>query len=365
MWHNKLLLLTNGLGFHTSCQCASKAGKVLKKLMVGTKKSKKYFVDNGNPMLPSANSLFGKNSVASLETQITGNPRRNNMLNKLFMRYITDIMATGEYSSEILGFGIEINKVKVSPDYKILNVYWIAKESESPEKIDQLLKKNAGFLRHELSSLNLMGNVPNIIFVRDRNYNKFGDVQQLLAKADFGEDYVPEEAEAYKPEVQMMVTSLEPEVKIKLKALEASTEPEDDQTFTVPPMPQNVLGLDHAAIFKRVTKGLSMSRAEHRTVDTTDWMKWSQFKEIQPINQDPVSFANHQEQRKAFKMFLQQRQLLRKKIYKMDKHWTADKEYLEEEFRQKYEAQCSIDYPNETVGDYDFEDVVDEDSDFK
>lgn len=64
-------------------------------------------------MLPQPNNLFGKKSVASLETSITGNPRRNNMLNKLFMRHITDIMATGEYSSEVLGYGIEINKVYI------------------------------------------------------------------------------------------------------------------------------------------------------------------------------------------------------------------------------------------------------------
>lgn len=38
-------------------------------------------------------------------------------------------------------------------------------------------------------------------------------------------------------------------------------------------------------------------------------MKWSQFKEVQPINEDPVSFVNHQAQRNAFKTFLQQRQV--------------------------------------------------------
>lgn len=39
-------------------------------------------------------------------------------------------------------------------------------------------------------------------------------MQQILAKADFGEDFEPTETETFKPEVQMMFTSLEPEVKV-------------------------------------------------------------------------------------------------------------------------------------------------------
>lgn len=53
----------------------------------------------------------------------TTNSRRISVLNKVFMRYITDLMATGENSSEFLGRGIEINKVYVIVDnfvYKIL-----------------------------------------------------------------------------------------------------------------------------------------------------------------------------------------------------------------------------------------------------
>lgn len=54
----------------------------------------------------------------------------------------------------------------MSPDYRILNVYWIAKESHKSEEIDRLLQKNAGHLAHELSSLMLMGKVPTIMFVK-------------------------------------------------------------------------------------------------------------------------------------------------------------------------------------------------------
>lgn len=68
---------------------------------------RKFYAANENPVLPATTAIFGK----SIEPKITGNPRRSNVLNKLFMRHVTDIMATGEYSKDILGFGIEVNKV--------------------------------------------------------------------------------------------------------------------------------------------------------------------------------------------------------------------------------------------------------------
>lgn len=52
--------------------------------------------------------IFSK--VAS-EGKTSPNSRRSKVLNKMFMRYITEIMATGQKSCEILGHGIEINRV--------------------------------------------------------------------------------------------------------------------------------------------------------------------------------------------------------------------------------------------------------------
>lgn len=52
--------------------------------------------------------LFSKGAT---EGKLSPNSRRSKVLNKVFMRYITDIMATGQYSSEIVGRGIEINRV--------------------------------------------------------------------------------------------------------------------------------------------------------------------------------------------------------------------------------------------------------------
>lgn len=57
----------------------------------------------------------------------------------------------------------------MSGDYKILNVYWLARGTADDEQVETILKKTAGFLRHELSQLRVMGNVPTINFVKGKN----------------------------------------------------------------------------------------------------------------------------------------------------------------------------------------------------
>lgn len=54
----------------------------------------------------------------------------------------------------------------VTPDFKGVNVFWIAKGTENDETLEKLLTKNAGALRHELSQLRVMGVVPKINFVK-------------------------------------------------------------------------------------------------------------------------------------------------------------------------------------------------------
>lgn len=44
-------------------------------------------------------------------------------------------------------------------------MYWIAKSTDV-EKIDNILKKSAGYLRHELSQLRVIGEIPLIQFVK-------------------------------------------------------------------------------------------------------------------------------------------------------------------------------------------------------
>lgn len=59
------------------------------------------------PMMPLPNHL----AEGATEGKGSSNSKRVAVLNKLFMRYITDLMATGTSSSDFLGKGIEINRV--------------------------------------------------------------------------------------------------------------------------------------------------------------------------------------------------------------------------------------------------------------
>lgn len=121
----------------------------------------------------------------------------------------------------------------MSSDFRILNVYWIAKESHKSEDIDSLLQKNAGHLAHELSSLMLMGKVPTIMFVKggcvlmfyikllkkkwfvDKHYNKIIEVQEKLSDADFGDDFEPSSiAEQYKSDLNILLTRFDSDLKV-------------------------------------------------------------------------------------------------------------------------------------------------------
>jgi ribosome-binding factor A len=54
----------------------------------------------------------------------------------------------------------------VAPDFKKVNVFWLARGTESDEMIEKILKRSAGQLRHELSELRVMGVMPHIEFVK-------------------------------------------------------------------------------------------------------------------------------------------------------------------------------------------------------
>jgi ribosome-binding factor A len=123
--------------------------------------------------------------------------RRIEVLNTLFMQQITSLMSTGESSPDLLGRGITVSKVKVSNDFSRVNVYWIASGTETDEVIEPLLVKAGFVLRHELTQLRVIGQVPPIEFVKDKTFSKIAEVQMLLEKCDFGDDFVPTSPKNY------------------------------------------------------------------------------------------------------------------------------------------------------------------------
>ncbi|XP_018567592.1 uncharacterized protein LOC108908142 [Anoplophora glabripennis] len=323
---------------HTSCRLNGwrQTGNAMKKVLGGTKKRKSYFEDS--PKMPSA-ELFSK---GTFEGKGSGNSRRATVLNKLFMRHITDQLATGKCAEKILGYGVEINRVKVTPDYKLLKVYWLAKGSQNDEVIDEILQRNSGLLRHELSQLRLMGVVPLIQFVKDKLYARIVELDSKLSIADFGEDHTPlNPAEKLKTEFEIL-SPLDDNIKKQLKELD-ETETEDFEELPLPPMPQNVLGLNHAIILSRIKKSVRKSEALHRidTIKENEDESWVTFKLKQSTNEDPLQFGSEYSQREAFKDFLHKRQLLRLKARKENKNYIPDLEYIKEELRERHMENLS------------------------
>lgn len=170
--------------------------------------------------------------------------RRMIVLNKVFMKYITDLMSTGEIVPEILNKNIEISHVKVTADFKLINVYWIDNNTENND-IEELLKKCASQLRHELSQLRVIGVVPPIQFVKCKGISTLREVEQKLKIMDFGEDYV---SSPYSDAIQQTITASETsDVNQNVGNVE-----NDNISITLPVMRHDVFGLDHFRIMSQV-----------------------------------------------------------------------------------------------------------------
>lgn len=211
---------------------SGKQVKILNKLMYGRDKGKRVWHTSSDPGLNQFSNVKAISNPMGVKKHIS---RRTTVLNKLFMKNITDLMATGEISEEVLGKGVQISRVKVAPDFLIVNVYWLAKGSEDDLELDSLLKKCSGRLRHELSQLRVMGEVPRINFVKDVEFAKYVEVERLLKGADFGLETI-EHKELLENEIIQ------------------------EEPVLVPEMRHDVLGLDHGAVLGRIQEKLKITK---------------------------------------------------------------------------------------------------------
>ncbi|KAF2895204.1 hypothetical protein ILUMI_10976, partial [Ignelater luminosus] len=319
--------------------------KMMKKVMGSNIKKKSKFYEAPTLLAPksfSKGAFEGKRSV---------NSKRATVLNKLFMRYITDLMSSGECSSAFIGHGIEIDHVQITPDFSCVKVFWISKSPEKDEIIEDILHKNTGQLRHELAQLKVVGVIPKIRFVKDKHYAQAIKVDNLLTKADFGDDYIPEDITTkLKTELELN-TSLEPHIVQKLSKLDNS---EDVYEDPLPPMPNNVFGLNHSEIMERIQKSKQKSRALHR-------YQSEDAEEVTPrfTNENPIQFTSAHEEKEAFREFLRQRQILKNKASRLDKNYKPEFEYLQEEWLRKQETLIeNSQFKNNNMDDEDF---IDED----
>ncbi|KAK7157713.1 hypothetical protein R3I93_009031 [Phoxinus phoxinus] len=110
-------------------------------------------------------------------------------LNNIIYKAVIDLLSSYEVNSEISTYNVQISKVSIPPDFSACRIYWkTSLSAEQDSHIQQALDKCAPRIRHLLISHQILGSVPPVIFIRDKQYAAITEIENLLKKADFGPD---------------------------------------------------------------------------------------------------------------------------------------------------------------------------------
>lgn len=226
----------------------------------------------------------------------------------------------------------------MSPDFHSLSVFWLAQGDEHDAFIDQTLKNMAGPLRSELSQLRLMGEVPRICFVKDKFYSKAAEVDILLKKADFGDEFVPTDPTIFmKAEPQLQIP-LSKEARAKIYEIEEA-ENELEEEEELPPMRHDVLGLDHSAIMKKISISMDKSKKawEAYGTDPESIMSVDEpGRDMSMLNEKIDKMKKEAEIRADFVKFLERKQFEKRITPERKKHKNlnpSSDDYLDEDYR--------------------------------
>lgn len=172
---------------HTSCvQYGSK--NLFKKFANKSKKKLWYESPTLGPKQISPSSQTGPLQLTKSKKQKQESSLRARILNTILFKAINDFLSSHEVSAEVYNLNVEISKVSLPADFSNCRVYWkTSGTSERDSLIQQVLDKSAPRLRHLLISHQVLGSVPPVVFLRDKQYAALTEVENLLKIADFGE----------------------------------------------------------------------------------------------------------------------------------------------------------------------------------
>ncbi|XP_053916204.1 putative ribosome-binding factor A, mitochondrial isoform X3 [Cuculus canorus] len=154
------------------------------------------------------------------------------------------------YDSPTLGS----KTVSLASNFSACRVYWNpASTMEKENYVENVLKKSAPRIRYLLTSQQILGNVPPIVFVKDREAAAVKEIEELLSVADFGP---PEEEETSQNASSELFSS--------------ATQSSDS------PVQSNLFGIDHELMNKQIRdyKRLKVSR-------DTETVAWTEEQEKQ------------------------------------------------------------------------------------
>ena len=96
------------------------------------------------------------------------------------LQKIVNAMFQGDIADPRLS-GIEITKIKISPDRTQMKIYFAGHPSEIPqEKIIELLIKSSGFIKKQIAGANIMRTIPQISFQHDATNKRVEKIEEIF-----------------------------------------------------------------------------------------------------------------------------------------------------------------------------------------
>uniref|UniRef100_UPI00398F6FCE putative ribosome-binding factor A, mitochondrial n=1 Tax=Pristiophorus japonicus TaxID=55135 RepID=UPI00398F6FCE len=186
-WKLKGLLVSEGLCrlVHTT-GCVHVKKNLLKKFLSKTKK--KFWYESptlGSQLLYKPSNL--ENVLKPQRKMQKEDTIRMRSLNNILYKAITELLNSNEVSPEVYDHKVEISKVVLTVDFSACRAYWVPSGLvEKDDHIQQVLEKYSPRVRHLLITQQVMGSVPPVVFVRDREQAAIAEVERLLEIADYG-----------------------------------------------------------------------------------------------------------------------------------------------------------------------------------
>ncbi|NWR56148.1 RBFA factor, partial [Bucorvus abyssinicus] len=223
---------------------------------------KKFWYDS--PTLGSK-MVYNPTNLASVVTDEQTKTRKEDhircrVLNSLIHKVVAEMLTTCEVSQELYDLKLEICKasakacVSLASNFSACRVYWNPAATMAEDSyVESVLRKSAPRIRYLLRSQQILGNVPPIVFVKDKEAAAVKEIEELLSIADFGP---PEEEETSENDSSELSSS-------------ATQSPES-------PMRSNLFGIDHELLNKQIMDYKRLKVSRH-----TESVAWTKEQEQQ------------------------------------------------------------------------------------
>lgn len=110
-------------------------------------------------------------------------PTRSQRVNSEFQREIAEILSGSlkNREPELKGI-VSVTGADVAPDLKTAKIYVsiLSTQAEDEKRSFEIIKENAGFIRHELASVMRMRTVPELTFILDGSMAYGSHMDELL-----------------------------------------------------------------------------------------------------------------------------------------------------------------------------------------